>query len=167
MICHAAKLEQPIVRTKPRRHAVVERPQRLLERRDGIEAVDLVEIDVIEAEPLQAGRDLIHDVAARQPDRVRARPHPAAHLGRDDDVLALDAEIAQRLAELNLRLAFGIDVGGVDEIDAGVEGAVDERGRGPPDRACRWRARTRRRRERSSCRGRSRKRYWPVRPSGR
>ncbi len=45
------------------------------------------------------------------------------------DVLALDAEVAQRLPELDLGLAFRIDVGGVDEIDAGLERAADERGR--------------------------------------
>ena len=130
MICQAAKLEQPIVRTKPRAHAVVERPQRLFERRDGVEAVDLVEVDMIEAEPLQAGGDLIHDMAAREADSVRPRPHPAAHLGGDDHVLALDAEVAQGLADLNLGLAFGIDVGGVDEIDARFERAGDELGGG-------------------------------------
>ena len=80
--------------------------------------MDLVEIDVFEAEALQAGGDLIHDVAARQADRVRPRAHPPEHFGRDDDVLALHAEVTQRLPELDLRLAFRIDVGGVDEIDA-------------------------------------------------
>ena len=73
--------------------------------------------------------DLVEDVAARQADGVRARPHPAAHLGRDDHVLALDAEVAQSLTELHLRPAFGIDVGGVDEIHALFERAADERGR--------------------------------------
>ena len=89
--------------------------------------MDLVEIHVVEPEPLQGGGDLIHDVAARQADRVRPRPHPAANLGGDDHVLALDAEIAQRLAELNFGLPFGVDVGRVDEIDARFERAADER----------------------------------------
>ena len=111
-------------------HAVVERPQRLFERRDGVEAVDLVEVDVIEAEPFQAGGDLIHDVAAREADRVRPLSHPGAHFGGDDHVLALDAEVAQRLPDLNFGLAFGIDVGCVDEIDARFERAGDELGGG-------------------------------------
>ena len=92
MICQAARLEQPIVRTSPRDTQIVERAQRLLDRRDRIEAVDLIEIDVVEAEPLQAAGDLIHDVAARQADRVRPRPGAAAHLGGDDDVLARDRQ---------------------------------------------------------------------------
>ena len=155
MICQAARFEQPIVRTRPRRHAIVERAQGLLDRRHRIEAVDLIEIDMIEAEPLQAAGDLIHDVAARKADGVRARPHPAAHLGGDDDVLALDAEVAQGLAELNLGLALGIDVGGVDEIDARFERAGDERGgRGLIERADIAPERRRCRRERSSRQGR-------------
>ena len=115
------------MRHEAARHAIVERAQGLLDRRHGVEAVDLVEVHMIEAKALQAGGDLVHDVAARQADRVRPRPHPAAHLGGDDDVLALDAEIAQRLAELNLGLPFGIDVGGVEEIDARFDRAADER----------------------------------------
>ena len=81
---------------------------------------------MVEAEPLQAACDLVHDVAAREADLVGARADAAAHLGGDDDVLALDAEIAQRLADQTFGLAFGVDVGGVDEVDAGVERALDE-----------------------------------------
>jgi len=33
---------------------------------DGVEAVDLVEIDMIEGQSFQAGGDLIHDVSARE-----------------------------------------------------------------------------------------------------
>ena len=111
-------------------HTIVERAQRLFKRRDGVEAVDLIEVDMIEAESFQAGRDLVHDVSARQADGVRPRPHPAANLGRDDDVLALDAKIAQSLANLNLGLPFGIDVGRIDEIDSSLKSAADELGGG-------------------------------------
>ena len=106
MICQAAKLEQPIVRTKPRDTQSSSARSVSSSGVTGIEAVDLVEVDVIEAEPLQAGGDLIHDVTARQADRVRAGPHAAAHFGGDDHVLARDAEVAQRLAELTLGLAL-------------------------------------------------------------
>ena len=88
--------------------------------------MDLVEIDVFEAHALQAAGDLVHDVAARQADRVRSGADATAHLGGDDDVFARDIEIAQRLADNPLRLAIGIDVGRVDEIDAGLQGALDD-----------------------------------------
>jgi hypothetical protein len=44
----------------------------------------------------------------------------------EDDVVAAALE---RLADDRLRLALRVDVGGVDEVDAGVERAVDD-----PDR---------------------------------
>ena len=50
-------------------------------------------------QPLEARLDPVHDVAARGAAVVRARAHRAEDLGGDDDVLALDAEILQRLAE--------------------------------------------------------------------
>ena len=84
---------------------------------------------MVELQPLQAAGDLIHDVPARQADRVRARSGAAAHLGGDDHVLASDLEIAQGLPEQRLGLALGIDVGRVDEIDAGVQRAGDQRRR--------------------------------------
>ena len=56
-------------------HAIVERPQRLFERRDGVEAVDLVEIDMIEARAASDWRRLIHDMSAREADGVRSWSH--------------------------------------------------------------------------------------------
>ena len=100
----------------------VERTQRLLHRRGDVESVHLVEIDMIELEPLQAGLDGLHDVIAREPSRVRALAHLAEHLGRDDHIVARDAEIAQRLTSEPLRLSLAVDVRRVDEIDAGIEG---------------------------------------------
>jgi hypothetical protein len=94
---------------------------RLLERRRRIDAVDLVQVDVIEAEPPEALIDRVEDVAARQPGVVDALADPAAHLGRDHQVAAPHAEPAQRLADQPLALALVVDVGGVEEVDAGVE----------------------------------------------
>src|SRR5260370_39134591 len=87
----------------------------------------LIEIDVVEVEALQAGGDLIHDMASRKADRVRSGPHPRAHLGRDDDILAPDAEVAQSLSEQDLGLAFGIDIRRIDEIDACLDRPADQR----------------------------------------
>ena len=67
---------------------------------------------------------------AREANRVRPLSHPGADFGGDDHVLALDAEVTQRLPDLNFGLAFGIDVGCVDEIDARFERAGDELGGG-------------------------------------
>ncbi len=80
---------------------------------------------MVEAEALQAGGDLIHDVTSRDADGVRAPPHSAAHFRCNDHVLAFHL-FAQRLPELNLRLGLGIDIGGVEEIDPRFDGAADE-----------------------------------------
>src|SRR5204862_7900278 len=49
--------------------------------------------------------------------------HRAPELRREDDVVAAARE---RLADDLLRLAGRVDVGGVDEVDAGVERRVDD-----------------------------------------
>jgi hypothetical protein len=50
-------------------------------------------------------------------------------LGRDHHRLAIDAEMLERPAEHLLAGPVRIDVGGVEEIDAGVERRLDERPR--------------------------------------
>ena len=119
-----------MVRTSPRDTQSSSGPQRLLERRHRIEPMDLIEIDVVELQAFQAAGDLIHDMAAGQADRVGAGAGAATHLGRDDHVFTRDFEILQRLAQHDLRLAFGIDVGGIQEIDASFQRLGDQPGRG-------------------------------------
>ena len=79
-------------------HDVVERLQRLLHRRIRIEAMDLIEVDVIRAEPLQRMIDRLHDVLARQAAGVGALAHHAVDLGRDHDLVP-DRVILQRAAD--------------------------------------------------------------------
>ncbi len=105
----------------PLRHERIERTQRLLDRRGGIEAVDLIEIDMIEPQPLQAGLRRLHDVEARGAAAVGALAGDTQELGRQHEFVALEAEVADRLAGDLLRAALGIDIGGVDEVDAGVD----------------------------------------------
>src|SRR4051794_5346927 len=66
------------------------------------------------------------DRLARQPGTVWARAHAVINLGRDDDFLAA-REIADRAAEYLLALAERVAVGGIEEIDAGLDGAPEER----------------------------------------
>ncbi|ESY64489.1 hypothetical protein X743_31005 [Mesorhizobium sp. LNHC252B00] len=48
------------------------------------------------------------------------------HLGGDDNILSVDAEIPERLAEQPFGRAEGVDVGGVEEIDPGGERAGND-----------------------------------------
>ena len=98
----------------------MQRLERLLDRRVVVPAVDLVQVDVVGAEPAQAGVDLGHDRLARQPGAVRARAHPAVDLGGDHDFVA-PREVGQRTADDLLAGAVRVDVGGVEEVDAQVE----------------------------------------------
>ncbi len=107
-------------------HEVVKHPQRLVDRRHRIIAVNLVEVDVIELQPLQARLYGVEDMGAGGAAIVRAGPHQDIALGGDQDVRTLDTEITQGLPEQRLRLAGRIDIGGIDEIDTGVERMADE-----------------------------------------
>jgi hypothetical protein len=51
------------------------------------------------------------------------------HLGGKHNILATALE---RFADNLLRLAVAIPVGGVDEVDAGIQGLVDDADRGLP-----------------------------------
>ena len=110
-------------------HDVVQRLERLLHRRQRIEAVDLVEVDVVRAEAPQRGVDRLHDVLARQALGVGARSHRPMHLGRDHHLRSLGVFL-ERAADDLLARALRIDVGGVEEIDALLERLANEGARG-------------------------------------
>src|SRR3546814_15806065 len=63
---------------------------------------------------------------ARRADIVRAIAHAQRGLGRHDHAFA---SALDRRAEDRLRSAVGIHVGGIDEVDAGVEADVDDASR--------------------------------------
>ena len=89
-------------------------------------AMDLVEVNVIRPKPIQAVFDLAQDRLARQPGAIRPFPHFAVHLGGDHNFVAL-GEVLQSASEVLLTRSKGIDVGGIEEIDAQLEGFLDDR----------------------------------------
>src|SRR5205823_4415565 len=98
---------------------------RLLDRRVVVETVDLIEVDIIHAEPTQAVVDLGEDRFTRQPGAIGAGTHPAIDFGGDDDLVAA-REILDRAAEDFLAVAERIAVRRVEEIDARFERLLDE-----------------------------------------
>jgi len=70
--------------------------------------------------------DLGDDRLARQARAVGALEHAAVHLGGDHDLVAAGM-LLQHPADDLLAGAVGIDVGGVEEVDAEFERAPDER----------------------------------------
>ncbi len=105
-------------------HQVGQRSQGLVDIGLGRGAVDLIEVDVVDAEPAQAVVARGHDPAPRVPLRVGVLAHLAVHLRGEDHPVPLG--LRQRLPDDLLGLAERVDVGGVDEVDAGVEGGVDD-----------------------------------------
>ena len=86
--------------------------------------VDLVEVDPVGAQPAQAVLDLLDDPAARVAELVGIVAHLAVDLGGQDRVVT--PAPGEGLAHDLLGLAARVDVGGVDEVDARVEGPVDD-----------------------------------------
>ena len=85
-----------------------------------VEAVDDVEVQVVGAQALERSLDLTLDGRGGEAALVEV------DLTGDHDVLASDAQIAQGGADVLLARAEAVAVGGVDEVDAGVEGALDD-----------------------------------------
>ena len=118
-IVAGAASDRPMYRDLAGADLVGQRPDGLLDRHGGVHAVLIVEVDVVDA---QAPERLLE----RPAHRVRTTVGEIlsdAELGGEYDVLTTAAR--ERLADLDLRIA--VDLGGVEEVDAQVQGAMDER----------------------------------------
>ena len=98
----------------------------LLDGRVGVDAVLVVEVDVVGAEPLERAFDGEADVlrAAVERPRAAAGVGDQAELGGQDGLVAAAFE---RPADELLVGVGPVDLGGVDERDAQVERPVDGR----------------------------------------
>ena len=99
-------------------HEVVECPEGLLQRRAGIPAVHLVEIDVVGLQAFQARLDGPQHVHPCRAGPVEVVAHRQAELGGQDDLLP---QALQGIPEQGLAFPAGVDVGGIDEVDAAVQ----------------------------------------------
>ena len=73
-------------------HEVGERAQRVVDVARRVGPVDLVQVDVVGAEPAQAVLALADDPTARVARQVRVLAHRAVHLRREHDVVAATGE---------------------------------------------------------------------------
>src|SRR5205085_5439393 len=80
------------------------------------------EVDVVGVQPPQARLATADHVVPGQARVVGPRTHRHAHLGGDQHAIAV---LAERLPEALLGQPGRVDVGGVDEVDAGLAGQVD------------------------------------------
>ena len=122
-ICQAARLQKPTESTLPDATRWSSARERLLDRRERVEPVDLVEVDPVGPEPPErrlAGPD---EVEAAQARVVRPRPiRPNALVAST----TRSRRPAEGLAQDLLGLAVAVDVGGVDEVDPGVHAPAEQ-----------------------------------------
>ena len=97
---------------------VAQRLQGLLHRRGRIEAVAVIQVDVIHAEILQAPLAVGQDVLAGQAMLVGTGAGREEHLAGDDHLVA--RILLEHAAEEDLGVAARIGVGAVEEVDAGL-----------------------------------------------
>ena len=84
--------------------------------------VDVEQVEVVGPQPLQAVLDRAGEVEAAGAAVVGAVPGGGPRLGGEDDVVP---PAPQDLAQDALRVPGGVQVGGVDEVHAAVQGLVD------------------------------------------
>src|SRR6185437_15845732 len=108
---------------------LLERAGRLLDRHRFVDAMLVVEIDVLDAEPLERPVDRPPDVLRLAVDLAAAVLVPdVAELRREDELVAAARD---RAADEPLVVAHlvPVDVGGVEEDDPELERPVDRRDR--------------------------------------
>ncbi len=96
----------------------MQRFQRLFNRRVVIEAMDLIEVDVIRAQPAQAVVDGVHDVFAREALLIRIVAHGVEDFGGDHHTVPRWAKFLKTAAQDLFTHAQRIHVGRVEEVDA-------------------------------------------------
>ncbi len=88
-----------------------------------VPAMDLVEVDVVGAEAFEALVEFEEDFFAGEAFAVGAVAHEAVELGGDDGVFAFSVGFEEAAEEL-FAGASGVDIGGVEEVDAEIERTV-------------------------------------------
>src|SRR5438094_923493 len=90
-----------------------------------VETMERVQVDAIHAGPTQAVVDLGEDCLPRKSGPNGAGTHPAIHLGGYNHLIA-SGEVPDCAAQNFFAVAERIAIGGVKEIDARLEGLLDE-----------------------------------------
>ena len=76
-------------------HQGVESAKRLFDRRHGIVAMDLVQVDMVGLQTSETGLRTVHNVTARSPDVISPWADAAIDFRRDHDILPRDVKVFQ------------------------------------------------------------------------
>ena len=97
-------------------------PDRVFDRDRFVDAMDVIEVNVVDAEPLPQVVEGLANVGRAIVEEARAVVASAnGELGRERHSGAAAFVLGQELADNLLAKAIAIDIGGVPEIDAEVE----------------------------------------------
>jgi hypothetical protein len=77
----------------------------------------VVDVDVVGAEAFERGLKRLDEVVPRGADVICTLPEAEGGLGGDEDVFA--TQVLDRGSEDGLAGAEGVDVGGIEEVEAG------------------------------------------------
>ena len=108
-------------------HQVVQRAQHLFHRRHRVHRMQLQQVDVVGAQAGQRRMHAFDQVVARAAHVVGPRPAAQRQLGGDDGLVPPALE---RLAQDGFGGAIGVHIGGVEQVDAGLQADVDDAARG-------------------------------------
>ena len=88
--------------------------------------MDLVQVDMVDLQTAEAGLHTVHNVTARSPDVIPSRADASIDLCCDDDIFPRDVKVFQGLPENLFALTLRVNVCRVKEVDATVEGRLDQ-----------------------------------------
>jgi hypothetical protein len=117
------KIRAPDVADLPGSDEVVKRAKRFLDRRFRVEAVELIEVDVVSTEPAQAPLDCAEKMLARRSHVVRARARSEGALRGDENAIPPSLD---RAAKDLLGLTRRVNIRRVEQRHASIETEVDE-----------------------------------------
>jgi hypothetical protein len=133
-ICQAGEVATAEVDHLAGSNKLLHRLPDLLPRRASVDVVHLVQVDVVGPQSTQAVLAGLADVVRREATIVGSGAHRLVQLGGEHDLVAATAGLGEPAAEVLLgdpvtllhvgRLRAAVDVGGVDEVDAGLYGGV-------------------------------------------
>jgi hypothetical protein len=107
---------------------VIEGGHHFFHRRVRIEAVDLIEVDRVDAQAAEAVLTRLLDVLPRKPAHVGALAHREEHLRPDDELVEIPILAKPPPSDL-LAHPKRIHIGSVEEVDTRLDGPFEKRRR--------------------------------------
>ncbi len=104
---------------------LIERAQNFLDRSERVEAVEVIDVDVVRTQPAQAGFASADKMIARRSQIVRAGliSHAESCLGRDQYIVAAAGNCFPKNC---FGESVGVDVGRIEEIHARFQADIDK-----------------------------------------